>query len=800
MGIVVQDLRFALRSLLRRPGFAAIAVTTLALGIGANTAIFSVVNGVLLSPLLYVQPEGIVIIDVLPPGQPPSSMSYPDIEDLEAESPALTTLVGISTSQRTLTDFGDPEMIEVIRVTKGLMATFLVAPLLGRDIRAEEFGGDPSLVVVLSHEFWQTRFGADPNVLGRTITLSGTAYEVVGVAPDGFAYPATAQLWTPRELDVEDCGRGCHTMRTVGRLAQASTIEALEAEVLTIAINLESAYPEYNTGKRFLVRSLQNYVVGDVKQGLWLVLGAVGIVLLIACANVANLLLVRASTRTGEIAVRSALGASRRRLVIQVMVESGLIAFFGGIGGLALASVGVHILPRFSAGGIPRIDEIGISGAVLLFTLGTVLFVTLVFGAAPAAALARTPLRSGLGTGSQGSGTGRGSGRSRSLLLGTEVALSAVLLIGAGLLLRSFAQLYAVDVGYETREILRFSLNPRPEGLDEVRTFYRTLEERIRTIAGVEAAGSVWGPPLGRGHATGTVLVDGRPEPTPTEETEAAIHPMGPQWMETMRIPILRGRGLQEADDYNAEPVALVNETFVRENFPNEEPLGQSVRVTVNLGYGSPTWRIVGIVGDVRTRGLELDAEAQIYVPHGQFGPSAMSITVRSVPGAPPLLPAIREEVRQLNPNLPLYRVDTLEEALRQQVAPTRFYLVLISLFAGLAAVLAAIGLYGVVAYAVSRRTREIGLRVALGANRDGIVRLVLGQGMRPALVGLAFGLGAAFFGGRVMEAVLFGVEPRDPLIFGATGVLLFVVALAATIVPAYRASRVDPVTALRTE
>jgi predicted permease len=270
--------------------------------------------------------------------------------------------------------------------------------------------------------------------------------------------------------------------------------------------------------------------------------------------------------------------------------------------------------------------------------------------------------------------------------------------------------------------------------------------------------------------------------------------------METMRIPILRGRGLEEADDYNAEPVALVNEAFVRENFPNEEALGQSVRVTVNFGYGSPTWRIVGIVGDVRTRGLELDAEAQIYVPHGQFGPSGMSITVRSVPGAPPLLPAIREEVRQLNPNLPLYRVNTLEEVLRQQVAPTRFYLVLISLFAGLAAVLAAIGLYGVVAYAVSRRTREIGLRVALGANRDGIVRLVLGQGMRPALVGLAFGLGAAFFGGRVMEAVLFGVEPRDPLIFGATGVLLFVVALAATIVPAYRASRVDPVTALRAE
>ena len=802
MGIVAQDLRFALRSLRRRPGFATIAVTTLALGIGANTAIFSVVNGVLLNPLPYVQPEAIVIIDVAPsgPGDRPGSMSYPDIVDLEGESRSLTNLVGISVSSQTLTGLGEPEVIDVTRVTKGVMATFLVSPLLGRDIRADEFGPDGPAVIVLSHTFWQTRFGGDPDVLGRNVELNGTAYEVVGVAREGFAYPATAQLWTPRRLDTEDCGRGCHTMRTVGRLAEGSTVQALNADALTLAVNLQAAYPDTNTGKRFLIRSLQDQVVGDVKRGLWLILGAVGIVLLIACANVANLLLVRASSRTGEVAVRSALGASRRRLIAQVMVESGLLAFFGGTGGLALASLGVNLLPRFSAGGIPRIDEIGIDGTVLLFTLGTVFLVTLVFGAAPAASLARTPLRSGLVSGSHGRGAGRGSGRSRSLLLGVEVALSAVLLVGAGLLLRSFAQLYAVDVGYETREIVRFSLNPQPDSLDQIRTFYRTLEERIRAIPGVEAAGSVWGPPLGRGHATGTVLVEGRPEPTPAEETEAAIHSIGPQWMETMRIPVLRGRGLTEADDHDAEPVALINETFVRENFPNEEPLGQGVRVTVDLGYGSPSWRIVGIVGDVRARALELETEAQIYVPHGQYGPSSLSITVRGTPGAPPLMPALREEVRRVNPNLPLYRIDTLEEALRQQVAPTRFYLVLVSMFAGLAAVLAAIGLYGVVAYAVSRRTREIGLRVALGARKDGIVRLVLGQGMRPATLGLLVGLAAAFFGGRVMEAILFGVQPRDPVIFGATGVLLFVVALAATVLPAYRAAQIDPVKALRAE
>ncbi len=793
MGNVLQDLRFALRSLWRRPGFAVITVTTLALGIGANTAIFSVVNGVLLSPLPYAQPEAIVTIGA------PGAMSYPDIVDLESEVPSLATLVGITTPPRTLTGLGEPEIIGVTQVTKGLMATFLVSPLLGRDIRADEFGPDGPRVIVLGYSFWQTRFGGDPDVLGRSVTLNGIGYEVVGVAPEGFV--PTSQLWTPSRLDPETCPRSCHTMPTIGRLAEGATIEGLRNDALTLALNLEVAYPNSNTGKRFVVRSLQDTVVGGVRRGLWLVLGAVGIVLLIACANVANLLLVRASTRTGEVAVRSALGASRRRLVAQVMTESGLIALFGGIGGLALAWFGTILLPRFSAGSIPRIDEIGIDGTVLLFTAGTVLLVTLIFGVAPAAGLTRTPLRSGLGTGSQRSGAGRDSGRSRSLLLGAEVALSAVLLVGAGLLLRSFTQLNAVDLGYETREILRFNLNPQLGDIDEIRIFYRTLEERIRAIPGVEAAGSVFGSPLSGAAFVGPVYIDGRPEPTPSERTMTAIRPVGPQWMETMRIPVLRGRGLTETDDYDAQPPgALVSETFVRENFPNEEPIGQSIRVPWDMGHGASAWRVVGVVRDIRAQAIELESDARIYVPHGQWGPANMTVTVRGVPGAAPLLPAIRQEVRRMNPNLPLSEVGTMEDAVRQQVAPTRFYLVLVGLFAGLAAVLAAIGLYGVITYAVSRRTREIGLRVALGARREGIMRLVVGQGMRPAIVGLGVGLGAAFYGGRVMETLLFGVQPRDPLIFGATGALLVVVALAATTLPAYRASQVDPVRALRAD
>ncbi len=320
-------------------------------------------------------------------------------------------------------------------------------------------------------------------------------------------------------------------------------------------------------------------------------------------------------------------------------------------------------------------------------------------------------------------------------------------------------------------------------------------------LPGVEAAGSVWGPPLGRSNATGTVYVEGRPDPTPLEETEVAVHPVGPGWLQTMRIPLIRGRALDATDDdANAEPVAVVNETFVRENFPNEDPIGHIVRTAVSLGYGTPSWRIVGIVGDVRARALEMEAESQMYMPHGHYGPANMSVTIRGAAGVPPLLPSIRKEVRKLDADLPLYRVETVEEALRRQGAPTRFYLVLVGLFAGLAAGLAAVGLYGVVAYSVSRRTREIGLRVALGARREGIIGLVLGQGMRPAVLGLFAGLGAALLGGRVMEALLFGVQPRSPLIFGATGLLLILVTLAAATLPAYRASRVDPVIALRSE
>jgi putative ABC transport system permease protein len=803
IGSLAKEARFALRSFFRRPGFSAIAVLTLALGVGANSTIFSVVNGVLLKPLDYAHPEELVTVHSEYGGTELrlGTMSYPDLAGLASEVGALESLVGVSSINMTLTGLGDPVWMSPRRVTQGLLSTFEIAPALGRDIRADDLGPNGPKVVVVSHAFWQARLGGALDVLGRTIALSGVSYEIVGVAPPGFDYPENAELWIPHVVDLEGCGRGCHVMTGIGRLAQGATLDQARAEANRIAANWAIEFPDTNTNKGFLIRSLQDQMVGDVRRGLLLLSGAVGLVALIACANVANLLLSRATSRTGEIAIRTAIGASRARLVSQSLIESALLSLGGGAAGLGLAGASLAVLRRLTTG-IPRMEEVRIDSHVLLFTLAAMVAVTFLFGLAPAFALARSPIRTGLGyAASGGTGDNPGRRRFRTLLLVGEVALSALLLVGAGLVLRSFAALYAVDVGFETRNILRFSLilpEVRYGSIESIRNFYRELEERVRELPGIESVGSVWGPPLGSGRASGNVRVEGRPKPPPELETEAYVHPVGPGWFETMQIPLLRGRSLSAADDTGSEPVAVVNEAFVRENFPDEDPLDRLVEVTIDFGYGSPHFRIVGIVGDVRSRQIIADPEPQIYVPHGQFGPEDLNINVRMRAGAPSVLPEIRALVQEMDPDVPLYRIETIAEAVARQVGPTRFYLTLIGAFAVLASVLAAVGLYGVVAYNTSQRSREIGLRMALGARRASILRMVVRDGMAPALVGLLMGLTCAFFGARILNAILFGVEPRDPAIYAATAAILFVVALAASIVPARRASRVDPVSTLR--
>jgi len=803
LDILGAETRFAFRSLRQRPGFSALVVLTLGLGIGANTAIFTVVNGVLLSPLAYPEPDGLVAVGV-GPGQDGNLdfMSLPDVEDLEAQSPALGTLVAYDAGTTTLTGMGEPTLVRTGRVNKGLLATFELAPLLGRDIREDESGADAARVVVIGHAFWRDRFDASPDVLGRTVTLSDVAFEVIGVAPPGFDFPDGADLWYPRHIDPEGCGRDCHTWLAIGRLARGASVEGAQAEADAIAARLSDAYPVSNHEKTFGVRTLRDEMVGRARTGLWLLLGAGLAVLLIACANVANLILARAETRIGEAAVRSALGASRGRLVASMLSESALLAVLGGGCGLAVAAGGVSLLRRLSTGAVPRMETVTIDGIILLFALLLVAAVTLIFGLTPALRASRAAVATGIRQAGRGAAVGGGR-RLRQALTVAETALAVVLLFGAGLMLRTFAQLYAVDPGFETDRILRFTLS-LPDAtypdLGSIRTFYRTLEDRIASRPGVEAVGSIYGAPLSPQWTAGTTFVEGRPDPAPGQEIGALMRPIGPGYVETMRIPILRGRDLEPADDRSDVPVALVNQVFARELFGDEDPIGKRVRVTVDFGYGSPYMEIVGVVGDIRGMSLTDDPTPEVYAPQGQIGPGYMTVSVRSSLPPAGLLDAVRSEVRRLDANLPLRSVETVEDAIDRQTAPTRFMLVMVSAFAGLALLLAAVGLYGVMAYLVSRRLREMGVRVALGARPGEITRLVLVGGLGPAIAGLAIGVLVSLAGGRVVEGLLYGVGARDPWTLVAVPVLLLVVAVAAVLVPARRATRVDPVTVLRAE
>ncbi len=795
-----QDVSFAARQMRRHPGFALTAVLTLALGIGATSTIFSVVNGVLLQPLPYDAPAELFRVWV---GSDRGTMSKPDIDDVEGQLGSVQSLIGFSNTSATVTGMGEPMLVTASRVSEGVLEVFRVAPALGRDIRSDESGPTAAAVVVIGHAFWQRTLGGAPDVLGSTLEIGGVSRQVVGVAPPGFDFPERAELWYPREIDPANCGRGCHTWQTVGQIARGATIASVQAELDGLAVVLAEAHPESNTGKVFRAVGLQDDLVGDVRSGLWILLGAVAAVLLIACANVANLLLVRASDRTGEMAVRGALGATRRRLVRQTLVESALLAAVGGALGLILAVGAVGALRLLAGGTIPRMDVVRIDGIVVLFTVLIASLVALLFGTTPALQNSRTSVASALAYAGRGAHGGAGQ-RQRRLLVTAEIGLSVVLLVAAGLLLRTFGQLHAVNLGYQTEDIVRFSLNlPSSQypTLDEIRPFYRTLEGRLSSLPGVESVGSVYGPPLGSGNISGDVLVDGKPEPEPGQENSGSIKSVSPGYLETMRIPVIAGRGLTPADDVDGLHVALVNETLARENFgAAEDAIGEGVSITADFGYGSPMWRIVGVVADIRSRSVTGGPQPEIYVPHGRFGPAYQTISLRMVNGAGVPTAAIRAEVRRLDSDLPIRDLETVEQALAAQVAPTRLYLMLVSLFAGLAVVLAAVGLYGVVAYLVSTRTREIGVRVALGADRGRITRLVIAEGLRPAATGVLLGLALAVMGGRVLEAVLFGVEPRDPAVLVTVPVLLSIVAIAAAWVPAARAARLDPGSALRSE
>jgi putative ABC transport system permease protein len=803
--LALGDLRLAIRSLRRTPGFAVVAVTTLALGIGANTAMFSVVNGIILRSLPLPEPDRLTMISAtdLESGETGGSMSQPDLRTIQADSRTIVAAAGYHTPTVTLTGANEPTLVRAARVTDGLLDVIQAPPILGRDILTEENIPDGPRVVVISNALWAELFGSDPQVVGRRLEINEDMYQIVGVAPAGIDFPGGAQLWIPQYLNTEGCGRDCHFLRVIGRLAPGATLADARSELAALAARLEDAYPESNYRNGFGVELLSETVYGDVKSGLLILLGSVGLVLLIACANVANLLLVRGASRAGEMAVRAALGASRGRLVSQLLCEAFLLALLGGGAGIVLAKLSLPLLVNLAPSTLPRTDEIGLDGTVLLFASGAVLLVTLAFGLIPALRISGVSLSGALSRAGRGDPGGHTQDRSRSALLAAEVALSLLLLTGTGLLLKSFSEMSAVRLGFDKRDVVQFTLSlPRARygEVEQQIRFYQDLQERLEMLPQVESVGSAYGSPMG--HVTintSTVLLD-RPAPLPGREETNWVRVVTPGYLETLEIPLVRGRLFERSDNQDAQRVAIVSQSFAEKYFEDGDPIGTQMDVGMSMGMDETSRTIIGVVGDIRSRRLTREAQPEVYVPHAQMAGGYMTVLARMVPGTRNALAIVRREVRDADPKLALRDLEMLEDAVSRSVGPATFYLTLLAAFAGIAVALAVVGLYGVVSYLVSRRRREIGIRIALGAKRADVVRLVLFQGAGPVAIGVALGLIGSYWGTRLLTSLLYNVSPQDSGTLAITTVTLLGVASLAILLPARRASRVAPTEALRAE
>ena len=800
----LQDIRYAVRSLVKRPGFTAAAVATLALGLGAVVSIFSVVNGVLMRPLPFAEPDELRVLwtRYMPEGRRGRGMDHPDIRAMQASVPALS-VAGYSTTRQTLSGLGDPEALFGVQVTDGLIDLMGLEPALGRDLSAaDDVDGGPRVVVV-SHAFWTERLGRDPEAIGRTVTLNDEPWEVVGVAPRGFDFPDGAELWLPRRHQADGCGHGCRILVAVARLVPGASDEEAASQLDALAARLAEEHPDAHREALFELQPMLEHEVAEVRTALWVLLGAVGMVLLIACANVANLMMVRANARTAEVALRAALGASRLRILRQLLAESAVIALAAGLLGLGLAHWGTAGLIALAPDSLPRLDGVAIDTSVLAFALLLVAATIGLFGLAPALGATRRPLEESLGKGRGSSDAGRRFRGAGSLLLVGEVALSVVLLLGSGLLLRTLAEMQRVELGFDVEGIERFRTALPESRYDslEIPAFLGRLEEELETIPGVQAAGWGFGVPFAPGSMSTSVGLLDRPEVPPSDRPSLEVRPASTGFLAATGVELVRGRWFDERDVYGAPAVAVVNEAAVRAHYAGVDPLGRMIGADVSWSFAAtPPRTIVGVVRDVAEENPRQEPAPALYLPNAQFGVETGYFFLRLAPGVETALPEARRAVARLDPGLAIWDAGPVEEAVAEARAPNVFYATLLGVFSVLALVLAAVGLYGVVAYAVSRRTRELGIRMALGARGDSVVGMVLGQGMRPALLGLGLGLVAFWFGARVLESMLYGVSPQDPLTIAAATALLLLVVAAATLVPARRASRIAPASALRAE
>ncbi len=804
-----QDLRYSLRTLVKNPGFTAVAVIALALGIGANSAIFSVVNTVLLRPLPYKDPERLVMVweDDTKGGYPrdtPAAANYVDWRD---QNQVFEGMAAMADADFNLTGTGDPERLEGKLVSASFFPLLGVEPQLGRVFLPEEDRPGANNVVLLSHGLWQRRFGSDPNVIGKPVTLNGGTGTVVGVMPPQFQHPGEkAELWVPIGFTPEqEASRGRHYLKVLARMKPGVTLGQAQAEMNTIAARLQQQYPDQNKDLGATVNSLHEYVAGDIRPALLVLLGAVGFVLLVACANVANLLLARAAARQKEIAIRVALGASRFRLVRQFLTESILLAALGGGVGLLLSLWGVGLLQAFIPQSISQVKSVAIDGKVLVFTLLVSLLTGLIFGLAPATQASNFNLNETLKEGGRDSAAGSRGNRIRGLLVVAEVAVSLLLLIGAGLLINSFLRLRSVDPGFRTDNLLTMEVVlPGTKYSDPARraAFYTDLLRRVEALPGVKSAAVTTNLPLYPQGNSISFSIEGRPDPATGRKPTVVTRVISPQYFSTMGIQFLQGRQLSEQDKADSPAVAVISETFARRFWPNEDPLGKRITPGRADSTDPDDWiTIVGVAKDVRQFELDAEPKPQMYLSYEQAGffePNDLVVSTSVEPLS--LAPAVRKAVWEVDKDQPVSNVKTMEDILSGSIARQRFSMLLLGIFAGLALVLAAVGIYGVVSYSVAQRTREIGLRMALGAQAADVVKMVVGQGLKLVLIGVAFGLAAAFVLTRVMSSLLFGVSATDPLTFIIISLVLVGVALVASFIPARSATKVDPMIALRAE
>lgn len=810
MSILFQDLRFAVRQMAKRPGFTAVILLTMALGIGANAAIFSVLDAVLLRPLPYSQPDGLIKVWTRFTGigapNDQNWVSAPELRDLQQLNHSFSDLAAISGGSFNLGIKGSPQRVVGAAVTPNLFSMLGVQPQFGRNFLPEEAQPGRDHEVILSHDLWRRVFAANPNIVGTAIRIDGVPYSVVGIMPDGFAYPSEAEIWGPLAFapdDLSENSRGSHGLEVLGRIKPGLSLAQVQSDMDRVSrtmIEQHASYPYTKFNFGIILHPLLEETVGDVKPSLMVLMAAVGLVLLIACANIANLMLTRSTERQQEMETRIALGATGKRLGRQLITESIALALAGGILGLAITPLILRGLVNLAEKTLPRAVHTSIDLRALALTAGVSILTGLLFGLAPALQASRKRnfdvLKSGRNT------EGKRPKRLRSVLVICETAFSLLLVAGAGLLIRSFAQILKVDPGFRPDNVLTMRISlpdatySKPE---QIRAFYSSLLERVQHLPGVQYAGATSGLPLSGQGGSGTTTIDTQSVAPENRTPEADRRTATPDYFKAMSIPLVRGRYFEERDTQGTPGVAIVDESLADTYWPNQDPIGR--RIYFGAGKANPTWlTVVGVVRHVHNRTLEARSRVEVYVPENQLPFNGMTLAIRTSTNPLSLVPTVQREVASIDPDLPVYRVRTMNEVMGESLQRRRLALTLLAGFAGLALLLAAIGIYGVTSYGVAQRKTEIGVRMALGANRGQVLGMIMRTGMTTIAIGLGLGVVLSLALTRLMSGLLFSVHASDPFALAGAALVLILAALIAIFIPARRATKVNPMSALRYE